>query len=186
MALPTQLRMKTTSERLRTNHIDLLEYTEKLSQENETLKRNMAKILRSSSLTNQKFTVEEDEDAEPEEDYEKMQLLSNIEEFRKEIDRLNKQVLAAETEKKTLKAKAQMKSKPENDERVNNLRARLDEEIETKKICLNELQISKEKVNTLLDENKYLQVEIESLRQVVYHCSCRILPSFLITGSHTL
>lgn len=41
-----QLRIKTTSERLRSNHIDLMEYTEKLTAENERLKNEVTKLMR--------------------------------------------------------------------------------------------------------------------------------------------
>lgn len=49
MAHALQLRIKTTSERLRSNHIDLMEYTERLTVENERLKNEVARLMRGTS-----------------------------------------------------------------------------------------------------------------------------------------
>lgn len=114
MSRALQLRIKTTSERLRTNHIDLLEYTEQLSKENEKLKVDMEKLVRSSSLPlANAFDVETDQQS----DTEKTEMMHTIDSLRAEIARLERNLLAAETDKKTLKAKAQL-SKPDVDERI--------------------------------------------------------------------
>jgi hypothetical protein len=164
MALPMQLRIKTTSERLRTNHIDLLEYTEKLSQENENLKNNMAKILRSSSMPVGAVSLQE-EDGEPEEDSEKKALMDEISGLRTELEALTRQLLSSETEKKTLKAKAQIKSKPDQDERLTNLRSRLEEETRGKIEATELLHACQDELKTLSDENSALSEELESVQR---------------------
>lgn len=162
-----QLRIKTTSERLRTNHIDLLEYTEKLSQENEKLKSNMDKLLRSSSLPCANNTYVDDD--EPKDDPEKTRMLSEMDGLRAEVVALRKKLLAGEVDIKTLKAKAQL-SQPNNDERLVNLRARLDEETRIRLECAELLQGSQAETLHLQAANASLREELAvTLLKVQYN-----------------
>jgi chromosome segregation ATPase len=163
MALPMQLRIKATSERLRTNHIDLLEYTEKLSQENETLKNRMEQVMRNASLSTSSLPFE---DHEPVEDAEKRRLLNEIENLKMEVETLSKKLMSSEIDKKTLKAKAQL-SQPNNDERLSNLRSRLEEETRLKLECSEHILALQEETCKLRQENDFLRQEMSEVVEEV-------------------
>ncbi len=116
MAHALQLRIKTTSERLRTNHIELLEYTEKLTHENERLKSQVSKFLRSSSLpfSNEEATAHCDHPAESDTDCGHAEQISTL---TSEVELLRKQLLSSEAEKKTILAKSHL-SRPDADIRA--------------------------------------------------------------------
>ena len=165
MALPMQLRIKTTSERLRTNHIDLLEYTEKLSKENERLKKSMEKVLRSASLPDPITDAGEDE--EPPADAEKAQLKEEVKRLQEELATVNKKLMSAEIDKKTLKAKAQL-SQPNNDERLSNLRGRLEDETRRREECCELLEGAQDEIKQLTEDNISMRAELSAVREEVH------------------
>lgn len=126
MAHALQLRIKTTSERLRTNHIELLEYTEKLTHENERLKSQVSKFLRGSSatLSGEGGSAECIHPAESDTDCGHAEQISAL---TSEVELLRKQLLSSEAEKKTIQAKSQL-SRPDADIRARELRASLEKE----------------------------------------------------------
>lgn len=171
MALPMQLRIKTTSERLRTNHIDLLEYTEKLSKENERLKKSMEKVLRSSSLPDPMTDAEGDEEAP--EDEEKAKLKDEVKRLQEELVAVNKKLISSEIDKKTMKARAQL-NQPNNDERLSNLRARLEEETRRREEGCELLQGAQDEIRQLEEDNASLREELNDALEKV-HVLCNMM-----------
>ena len=124
----------------------------------------MEKMLRSSSLPIPISSAMEDE--ERADDEEKMRMQEEIDSLKKEMEVLGKKLLASEVDKKTLKAKAQL-SQPNNDERLSNLRARLEEESRLRQECTELLQGSQDEVTQLKASNTALKEELTAVRHQV-------------------
>ena len=106
------------------------------------------------------------EDEERADDEEKMRMQEEIDSLKKEMEVLGKKLLASEVDKKTLKAKAQL-SQPNNDERLSNLRARLEEESRLRQECTELLQGSQDEVTQLKASNTALKEELTAVRHQV-------------------